>query len=199
MMREYARLKEVSEGEARELRQLSIAQFIDTSPSVVKQRNKTVGRADPSNAPKDSIWGSTDCTIDCRLEWKGCIQSALIMDAVPDPSATMETQTLIPGARPPRVSIPSNRTRRPATKGPTPYFPWTGLNWFNMPVAPVLGGTLIPKPAAAFGTLSRSGCSPVAAGSLIRPILQIAPVLGGWPTSKTASCRKPRIRTMFRP
>jgi hypothetical protein len=32
VMREYARLKEVSEGEARELRQLSIAQFIDTSP-----------------------------------------------------------------------------------------------------------------------------------------------------------------------
>ena len=40
VMREYARIKEVSEGEARELRQLSIAQFVDLSIRVPKDRKK---------------------------------------------------------------------------------------------------------------------------------------------------------------
>ena len=200
VMREYARLKEVSEGEARELRQLSIAQFIDTSLAVVKRSHKIHGRVDPSNAPKDTIWGSSNRTTDSRMEWKGRIQSALIMDAVVDsPKTTMAKQTLIPGACPPRIAVTSNRTRQPTTKGSTPYFPWTGLNWFNIPIAPCLGGSPVPKPAPALGTLHRSGRPPVAAGSPVRPNMQIAPVLGGRPTSKTAPCRRPRIRTMFRP
>ena len=140
-MREFARIKEVSEGEARELRQLSIAQFTDSRPPQSKDRKAASSKSDPTNAPKDSIWGATDRSSECRLEWCGRIQSALIMDAsLPTPPGVRSLQMLIPGACAPEVTIKSTRSRRPAPKGLPSFFPWTGLNWFNPPVAPSLGG-----------------------------------------------------------
>ena len=43
VMREYARLKEVSEGDTRELRQLSIVQFTETEPVTFKAPKPIVG------------------------------------------------------------------------------------------------------------------------------------------------------------
>ena len=71
VMREYARIKEVSEGEARELRQLSIAQFVDSRPQATKGCKKLVGKANPKNSLVDSIWGASDRSSECRLEWRG--------------------------------------------------------------------------------------------------------------------------------
>ncbi len=63
VMREYARLKEVSEGDPRkgskELRQLSINQF--AKPTSVPKQRKVPVLFCSSNSPPDSIWeGSSD-------------------------------------------------------------------------------------------------------------------------------------------
>ena len=99
VMREFARLKEISEGDARELRQLSIVQFIEPQQPTVPKTRKQCNKADPSNSPRDTIWGSTDGSPNCRLEWTGRIQSALIMDAMIDlpESVKGQGQSLIPG------------------------------------------------------------------------------------------------------
>ena len=140
VMREFARLKEISEGDARELRQLSIVQFTEPQQLAVPKARKQSNKADPSNSPRDTIWGSTDGSPDCRLEWTGRIQSALILDATIDLPGSVkgQGQSLIPGARPPVAATINNQSRRRSDK--TAYFPWTGLNWYNMPIAPTLGG-----------------------------------------------------------
>ena len=162
VMREFARLKEVSEGEARELRQLSIAQFIDSRPPQPKKRKADQSKIDPTNAPKDSIWGATDRSSECRLEWSGRIQSALIMDAsLPIPTGARGRQTLIPGALAPEVNSTHTRSRRAAAKGLPSFFPWTGLNWFNPPIAPALGGVPLPLQDLGAARAIRPYCTPV--------------------------------------
>ncbi len=54
VMREFARLKEVSEGDAKELRQLSIAQFtrVELNPKEKRRMEPRVGL----NAPSDGVW-----------------------------------------------------------------------------------------------------------------------------------------------
>ena len=160
VMREYARIKEVSEGEARELRQLSIAQFTKASPRVHKERKQTTGKADPNNAPVNTIWGASDRSSECRLEWRGRIQCTLLMDPIPaiEDVSRSGIQLLLPGALPPLSTSSARRTRK--NKGVPPFFPWSGLNWYNIPIAPTLGGQ---------------------------------------PTSRLAPCKRPKIRTMFRP
>ena len=81
VMREYARLKEVSEGGTRELRQLSIAQFTD-KPVVFKEPKIKVGKMVKGNAPPDNAWGPTTRTQGKKLRWSLQIQSALIMDGL---------------------------------------------------------------------------------------------------------------------
>ena len=56
VMREYARLKEVSLGGTLELRQLWIAQFTD-KPVAFKAPKIIVGRPSKGNAPPDNAWG----------------------------------------------------------------------------------------------------------------------------------------------
>jgi hypothetical protein len=67
VMREYSRIKEVSEGNARELRQLSMGQFLCLD-AVPKQRKPTVAWK-ASNAPPDTVWESTGPD-GKHLEWK---------------------------------------------------------------------------------------------------------------------------------
>ncbi len=55
-MREYSRIKEVSEGDARELRQLFIGRFI--GPDVVIKQRKPAVAWKVSNAPLDTVWDS---------------------------------------------------------------------------------------------------------------------------------------------
>ena len=81
VMREYARLKEVSEGGSRELRQLSIAQFTG-KPVAFKAPKIIVGRPSMGNAPPDNAWGLTTRTQGRKLRWTLQIQSALIMDGL---------------------------------------------------------------------------------------------------------------------
>ena len=99
--------KEVSEGEARELRQLSIVQFVDTNTRAAKDRRKLPGKADPNNAPVDTIWGAFDRSSECRLEWRGRIQCALLMDPIvgtDERCSRQATQLLMPGALPPHAA-----------------------------------------------------------------------------------------------
>ncbi len=53
VMREYSRIKEVSEGDARELRQLSMGQFI--GPDIVVKQRKPTAVWKSSNAPPDTV------------------------------------------------------------------------------------------------------------------------------------------------
>ena len=156
-MREYARIKEVSEGEARELRQLSIAQFVVSCPKAHKERKPTLGKTDRNNAPVYSIWGASDRSSECRLEWRGRIQSALLMDPIPAAAVTARSgsQLLLPGALPP-LSGPRTPRPRKSNKGASPFFPWTGLNWYNLPIAPTLGGQPSSCPAPRKGPKIRT-------------------------------------------
>ena len=201
VMREFARLKEVSEGEARELRQLSIVQFTEHRLLPKTAPRKPKGKADPNNAPKDSIWGPTDRSIDCRLEWSGRLQCALIMDSLSDGltgTGNRDHQTLIPGALPPVEAVRTVRACRPSAKGSTPFFPWTGLNWFNPPIAPSLGGHSLTNSSVCSSAMRPLPTHPVSRSFVTK--LQIAPVLGGKPTAHPgAPYRRHMTRTMYRP
>ena len=124
VMREYARIKEVSEGEARELRQLSIAQFAVSCPKAQKVRKPTSGKADLNNAPVHSIWGASDRSSECRLEWRGRIQSSLLTDPIPAAAETARSggQLLLPGALPPLIGPKAPRSRK-SNKGAPPLLP----------------------------------------------------------------------------
>ena len=150
-MREYARLKEVSEGGSRELRQLSIAQFTG-KPVAFKAPKIIVGRPSMGNAPPDNAWGPTTRTQGRKLRWTLQIQSALIMDGLIGSQATggliqrslnrngsKETSrsSLPPMGPIPERTIAKGRNLGKKSKAS---FPWKGLNWFNLPIAPSLGG-----------------------------------------------------------
>ena len=76
VMREYARLKEVAEGDARELRQLSINTFVENGE--IKRAKKIVKSvAVHSNSPPDSVWGVGRKAADCKLNWDLAIGSTL--------------------------------------------------------------------------------------------------------------------------
>ncbi len=66
-MNKYSRIKEVAEGEVRELRQLSMGQFIGLDQEA-KQRKPAVAWKE-SNAPPDTIWDSK-VTDGIHLEWR---------------------------------------------------------------------------------------------------------------------------------
>jgi hypothetical protein len=84
VMREYARLKEVAEGDARELRQLSINSFMKVGKLAPKTKVNPKARLVSShvNSPADSAWGMGDGTADCKLRWVLQVASRL------DPEAT---------------------------------------------------------------------------------------------------------------
>jgi hypothetical protein len=105
VMREYSRLKEVSDGDARELRQLSIAQF--TKADVAKPP-KTIPRTEHFSSPSDNVWEATD--IQGRLRW----------------SARREEETAEPGTATRALNGKGSKLNPRRTN------PWkTGLNWFS--------------------------------------------------------------------
>ena len=56
LMREFARIREVSEGDARQLRQLSIVQFVEATASVAEPKKKRKERtALRGKGPQDTI------------------------------------------------------------------------------------------------------------------------------------------------
>ena len=82
VMREYARLKEVSEGDTRELRQLSIVQFTETELVTFKAPKPIVGKPALGNAPPDNVWGPSARSQGNRLGWTLRIHPALILDGL---------------------------------------------------------------------------------------------------------------------
>jgi hypothetical protein len=82
VMREYARLKEVAEGDARELRQLSINSFVKVGQTAPKAKPKIRVCDTHANAPPDSVWGIGDSSANCKLRWIPRVASRL------DPEAT---------------------------------------------------------------------------------------------------------------
>ena len=113
MMREYSRIKEVSEGDARELRQLSIGQFLGLD-AVVKQRKPAVAWK-ASNAPPDTVWDSTD-TDGKHLEWKTL-----------EPMDRTEIRDHLGMAQPKRRT--ALQTSVPIKKKQNPWK--SGLQWFS--------------------------------------------------------------------
>jgi hypothetical protein len=77
VMREFARLKEVAEGDARELRQLSINAFIKEGKTISKVRPKALRIYSHANAPSDSAWGSGSRSASCKLHWVPTVASVL--------------------------------------------------------------------------------------------------------------------------
>ena len=70
VMREYARIREVAEGDARPLRQLSIAQFVEGSTSM----SDTKKTREPKilirgTGPPVTIWAGGDEAICKKLRW----------------------------------------------------------------------------------------------------------------------------------
>ena len=80
VMREFARVKEVSEGNARELRQLSIVQFTEAEPTTAKSPKVQAGKPARNNAPPDNSWGPSERVHGIKLKWLLRIQPALIAD-----------------------------------------------------------------------------------------------------------------------
>ena len=117
VMREYARLKEVMEGDARELRQLSIVQFTGQHGNIPKARKAQHSKS-LSNAPSDAVWIATDA--DClEFEWKHVSNGVDVgVEASPGSAALGRVD-----------GVPAATARKPSSK-------WkTGLNWFS-PMAP---------------------------------------------------------------
>jgi hypothetical protein len=117
VMREYARLKEVSEGDAKETRQLSIVQFVDDGHVLKAREKKTppVGK----NAPPDSIWQKSS-TAGRTLRWP-------LANGIPG-CQVHETQPRVVG------SLTKGRCVPPACRGRKSRagMKWkSGLNWFS--------------------------------------------------------------------
>ena len=83
VMREYARIREVAEGDARPLRQLSIAQFVEGSTTMSDTR-KTREPKRPTlvAGPPVTIWAGGDEAECKKLRW-GLPVNALNMGAIP--------------------------------------------------------------------------------------------------------------------
>ena len=121
-MREYARLKEVMEGDARELRQLSIVQFTGQHGNIPKARKVRPAKT-PSNAPSDAVWIATGA--DClKFEWKHVSSNGAEVGVEASPgSAALDRVDRVAAAT----------ARKPSSK-------WkTGLNWFSPMVPKSLG------------------------------------------------------------
>ena len=117
VMREFARLKEVSEGDAKETRQLSMVQFVRDQqvPKVIEKRSPHV----EGNAPPDTIWLRSS-TAGRTLRWP-------LADGIPDAQAN---------ATQPRVVRSVTGDRRAPLVGvsrkPRAGSRWkSGLNWFS--------------------------------------------------------------------
>jgi hypothetical protein len=115
VMREFARLKEVSEGDPRkgskELRQLSINQF--AKPITAPKPKKVAACFSTSNSPPDSVWESSP-TEGRRLIWVDSVNQS---DSITAPNAGNR------GSRTGGANNPSSRTKPNPWKG--------GLNWFS--------------------------------------------------------------------
>ncbi len=115
VMREYARLKEVSEGDPRkgskELRQISINQF--AKPITAPKPKKATTSFSTSNSPPDSVWESSP-TEGRRLIWGGIANQT--SDAIPAPNSVCRR----------------SRTGGTNSLSRTKPNPWKGgLNWFS--------------------------------------------------------------------
>ena len=117
VMREYARLKTVSEGDAKETRQLSMTQFV-SDRHVPKDREKKcapVGK----NAPPDTIW--------VRSSLAGRTFRWAFADGIP------AVQAMGPESR--RAVAPTGEIRTPPSvrrRRLPPAMKWkSGLNWFS--------------------------------------------------------------------
>ena len=107
VMREYSRIKAVSDGDATELRQLSIVPFNKKVPS---KAPKVFSRVGDSNAPTDNVWQVT--AMQGKLKW-GAPRSHLAPPLVHSPAARTETRVA-------RVNAILKQN------------PWkSGLNWFS--------------------------------------------------------------------
>jgi hypothetical protein len=81
VMREFARIREVAEGDARELRQLSINAFVAGGKAKSKVAKKGSRISACTNSPPDSAWGSGNGMANCRLSWVPQIGSSLDPEA----------------------------------------------------------------------------------------------------------------------
>ena len=107
VMREYSRIKEVSDGDATELKQLSIATF--TKPVQIKAP-KVYTRTGHSNSPADNVWEVTE--IQGKLKW-GAPRNAVATAPIQPVAARTESRVA-------RVNATLKEN------------PWkTGLNWFS--------------------------------------------------------------------
>ncbi len=116
-MREFARLKEVSEGDAKEMRQLSIAQFVKDQhvPKVREKKCPPVG----NNAPPDTIWIRSS-TAGRTLRWP-------LADGITD-AHVRDTQSRVVGSpTDERCVPPADMSRRPRAGSKSK----SGLNWFS--------------------------------------------------------------------
>ena len=108
VMREYSRIKQVSDGDATELRQLSIAAFTKT---VQVRAPKVYTRSGPANAPTDNVWEETDTR--GKLKW-GAPRTPVAIAPIQPSAARTET-----------------RAARVSAFGQNPWK--SGLNWFSPP------------------------------------------------------------------
>ena len=116
VMREFARLKEVSEGDAKETRQLSIVQFVREQPvlKAIEKKCPPVAR----NAPPDSIWLRSS-SAGRTLRWP-------LADGLPDAQAGVTQPRVVGSATGERCAKPGSGSRKPRAGSK-----WkAGLNWF---------------------------------------------------------------------
>ncbi len=121
VMREFARIKEVSEGDARPLRQLSIVQFTVTEPDVLRAQRPAIPQRG-GNAPPDDVW----CPVlgGAMRIWRWPLP-VLPPTTIPLPVQLQIAPTLSGAACLRPLMSPAPKVKKKSR------FPWSGLQWFS--------------------------------------------------------------------
>ena len=121
VMREFARVREVATGDAKELRQLSMVQFTkELKPKVMLKKN--CSPAEEGNSPPGKSWDGSGDRSSCKLRWVAPL-SELNASAVPfSPSPCNRVPTRVENMREARLMRSVKRATMPA-----PWVPWDSM------------------------------------------------------------------------
>jgi hypothetical protein len=113
VMREYARLKNVAKGDAKELRRISINKFISPPPTVRKENKKIRKVSTLAGSPHINCW---------RMQGTGALRKAMWEGPTAPPAGQEET---IEGSKGDTLE---ERLQRAITRAvrPQPWAPWGG-------------------------------------------------------------------------
>jgi hypothetical protein len=122
VMREYARIKEIEEGNAGELRQLSINQF--TKPEEKPITPKARPPSSCGSSPSDDVWHSSGANACKKLTWshQPCVREGMLATPKKQQPALRQLPLVVTGSKP-KIKEAQAKARRTAMSN--------GLQWFS--------------------------------------------------------------------